>query len=110
MSPQVGLQQRLNQQEAELAEVKAVLVNQELQFSQQTSELEAARRSLGEREQTLADVRASCLKQAQDRDAALAQLRGELLARDLQLAQLRDQAVTSSTPGEGRGHRNSKLW
>ncbi|GFS27572.1 dixin-like [Elysia marginata] len=97
-----GLQKRLSQQEAELSEVKVALVNLELQHSQQTAEVEGVRRTLGERDQTLTDLRASCVKQAQDRDAALAQLRGELLARDLQLSQLRDQAgaaASSTSPG-----------
>ncbi|KAK3778102.1 hypothetical protein RRG08_008692 [Elysia crispata] len=94
-----GLQQRLSQQEAELADVKVRLVNQELQHSQQTAELEGVRHTLKEREQTLADLRTSCLKQAQDRDAAVAQLRGEVLARDLQLAQIHDQAGASPSPG-----------
>ncbi|GFO45826.1 dixin [Plakobranchus ocellatus] len=90
-----GLQQRLKQQETELVEVKSALINLEMQHNQQTTELDRAHQVLGEREQTLTDVRASCLKQAQDRDSALAQLRGEVLARDLQLAQLRDQAALS---------------
>ncbi|CAG5126979.1 unnamed protein product, partial [Candidula unifasciata] len=96
-----GLQQRLKDQEGNIAGLRSKVMKLELENETLLLEIEALKKHQHEREQVFSDVKMSFIKQVEDKDKIIGDLKKELLNREGKINELQ-QTRCLSEPREAK--------